>query len=392
MAESEACPRCGSAATLPIAYGMPTFELGAEARAGRVELGGCVLDPGMPTRRCRRCGHGWSAASRPVDAPPAPATRTVAAVICADWAKHASKRAVWMACIDTRRITPIAPPREGWRFADVLHVAGDVSERNGGSVLLGIDAALGMPRPYFDAVSNLPAIGPAASFVQLLPRLAQLPRFFQPLAAAQPWHVEQPFFRVPPGKGSFAALVEQAGGRTMLWRDVDRQTGAKPLFAVSGIPGTVGCATMSLWRELSPLLAQLQRDVALWPFEGNLATLLGDRRIVLAEIYPRICPAVALAERLPANPAVYAKGTRTARAVVVNRLLQAAWLNEYGVVIEAQSLAVDSDDELDALISAAALLRLILNGSDPDDATLDTRAEGGILATPALAWPALAPR
>ena len=82
-------------------------------------------------------------------------------------------------------------------------------------------------------------------------------------------------------------------------RKIDGATGAKPLFAVSGIPGTVGSGTRSFWQELIPRLTD-SLDFAVWPFEGDLRRLLASRGIVLAETYPALFYAAVLARTLPA--------------------------------------------------------------------------------------------
>lgn len=51
-----ACPRCGSTIDpVPVVYGYPTPETFAEAEAGRVRLGGCVIEPEAPDFRCPIC-------------------------------------------------------------------------------------------------------------------------------------------------------------------------------------------------------------------------------------------------------------------------------------------------------------------------------------------------
>ena len=53
------CPRCDGARSVPVVYGLPDAELEADARAGRVALGGCARDGFEPTRECRSCAHRW---------------------------------------------------------------------------------------------------------------------------------------------------------------------------------------------------------------------------------------------------------------------------------------------------------------------------------------------
>lgn len=49
------CPSCGSSDTIPIRYGFPGPEMFEKADRGEIALGGCVIMPDNPTRRCRAC-------------------------------------------------------------------------------------------------------------------------------------------------------------------------------------------------------------------------------------------------------------------------------------------------------------------------------------------------
>ena len=51
------CRRCGGQTTR-IAYGYPGPEMWEAAERGEVVLGGCVIAPGQPRRRCTACGSG----------------------------------------------------------------------------------------------------------------------------------------------------------------------------------------------------------------------------------------------------------------------------------------------------------------------------------------------
>lgn len=57
-----ACPHCG-VDLVPIVYGEPTEEMGRDAAAGLLVLGGCCIPPKpVPRRACPRCGwrrHHW---------------------------------------------------------------------------------------------------------------------------------------------------------------------------------------------------------------------------------------------------------------------------------------------------------------------------------------------
>jgi hypothetical protein len=94
----ESCPRCGSTKIIPIAYGYPSAEMRADAEAGRVELGGCVIESNMPTRRCTGCQHAWSdyERGRLESAPHSRAVVTDAVKHCAD--ELAGRRVLCPAC------------------------------------------------------------------------------------------------------------------------------------------------------------------------------------------------------------------------------------------------------------------------------------------------------
>lgn len=48
------CAWCGSHDIVPIVYGLPTTEI---AESDDVVLGGCIVQPPMPNRRCRACDY-----------------------------------------------------------------------------------------------------------------------------------------------------------------------------------------------------------------------------------------------------------------------------------------------------------------------------------------------
>ena len=54
------CPKCSSKNIIPIVFGLPGPELEAEAMAGKVSLGGCIVSPDDPEWHCRDCKHEWA--------------------------------------------------------------------------------------------------------------------------------------------------------------------------------------------------------------------------------------------------------------------------------------------------------------------------------------------
>lgn len=56
--QTATCVKCGGD-RLPIAYGYPGPDMWAAEQRGEIVLGGCTMDPGMPTSVCRECGQTW---------------------------------------------------------------------------------------------------------------------------------------------------------------------------------------------------------------------------------------------------------------------------------------------------------------------------------------------
>ena len=116
-------------------------------------------------------------------------------------------------------------------------------------------------------------------------------------------------------------------------RDVDRRCRGNPVFIVSGIPGSVGSASRALWRELAPML-ESDRSFRVWPFEGDLAQLLREAPTTIAEMYPRIAYAIAVAPTPPTRrEAPRKKGEASVREMWVSRFRASQWLKRFSVTI-----------------------------------------------------------
>ena len=249
-----------------------------------------------------------------------------------------------------------------------------------GSVLVGIDVALGVPRSYWELVLAEPRYGQPANFVDWLGKLGGDQEFFDPANVVkdhEQWRVDRPWFHVPRGQGGLTSFTQKAWDGFL--RRIDRETKAKPVFTVSGIPGTVGSGTRDFWQELAACLAS-DRDFAVWPFDGPLSELLGTNGVVLAETYPGLAYAAALADDLPTERFAVGKTKPDQRNHVCNLLEDVAWVNAYHVDIGDTAPARDDEDDFDAHLTAAAVLRCHLEGTPVvDHEWIDPVAEGSML-------------
>ncbi len=291
-------------------------------------------------------------------------------IIAVDWGKDVRKRSAYRADLDARRITRIG-------FDGSVAQLVESAAAWESPVLIGIDAAIGFPRPAWDGLVADVA-GPAPNFIDYLLH-ARLPaRFFEPVADPSEWSPKRPFIRPAAGRWSLTRFIEASGDG--LHRRIDRRLSANPVFVTSGLPGSVGSGTRALWRELIALAAEPALKV--WPFHGSIARLLASGGPVIAEIYPKACYGIALAEKLPAPLLALAKRQHLTRHRAMHRLLETDWVAAADVSILDSETAIGNEDAFDALISAAALLRLVLEGASLESiGPEDPVAEGGVLGS-----------
>jgi len=134
-------------------------------------------------------------------------------------------------------------------------------------------------------------------------------------------------------------------------------------------------------------MLESRRAFRVWPFEGALTRLLRDAPTTIAEMYPRLSYAVAVAEELPARrQEPRRKGRREAREQWLWRLRSARWLGACGATVANEAAALSSEDDFDALFAAAALLRCVVEDVPLASDGADGRAEGAILGTEAVSW------
>lgn len=295
-------------------------------------------------------------------------------MLCADWSKDPAKREVYAASVARRRVWRIKPPSGGWNVKTALDSASRL--RVGRSpVLVGFDAPIGVPASFLKLTG-------APTFKQWL-WTAKVPSLFQPVSDPHDWSVRRPFFLVPEGKGSrsgFENHLRRLGVTPK--RRIDEICKANPVFIAAGIAGAVGSAAIDLWRGLRGS----DSPPPIWPFDGTLADLLNSRApVVVAEIYPRLAYSLAgHPARHPERSLVFVSKTQPSARVryMENLLSNASWLHHEGVTVNDHWMALASEDAFDALVTAAGLLRCLLERTPLNDQRFeDPIAEGGILGS-----------
>ena len=292
-----------------------------------------------------------------------------------DWSKFAGKRSVYLCDVRRRRVKRCDPPGAGWNLAALLDFSDDLSRD--GSVLIGMDVVLGVPKGYWRLILDDRRRGAPKNFVDWLSSRCEFAGFFETVADPADWSVNRPWFKVRKGAGGLTAFTNKVRGG--MRRRIDAATGGKPVFAVSGIPGTVGSGTRDFWRELAPHLS-LDRRFKIWPFDGALDALLEDRGVALCETYPALAYAAALADDLPTGRIKVTKGDVRCRKHACNRLGRADWVHRHRVDLGSFHAAKANDDDFDAHFTAAAVLRCTVEGAAlVDTACTDATVEGSML-------------
>lgn len=298
-------------------------------------------------------------------------------VVHADWSVHRSKR--WMARAMLQsgsRYLAMPPTPVGAldRFWTRLEAAAP-----SGSILVGFDFPIGLPAAYA-------ARAGIEDFPKALEHFDE--SFYNVASRPEEISLTRPFYPDRPGGRRRQHLLDALGLASWksLHRRCDQATptrpAACPMFWTLG-GNQVGKAAIVGWREL---LAPARRDgvaVAIWPFDGALAALLQDQRLVVAETYPgEVYGHLGLALRAHGG-----KRKQAARAANAGRLLD--WTKRARIAV-APALAAEitagfdepgGDDRFDAVIGLLGLLNVVSGGrpsGEPDEPVV-RRIEGWIL-------------
>ena len=180
-------------------------------------------------------------------------------IVSVDWSKETNGRAVYTASPKSFGwfIERPVPPDGGWSLEEILELAERLAQPFDRSALVAIDAVLGVPVSY-GLQTGLESFPEAMDWLNRQGALARSIR------DPEEWRHEFPFFAVNAGEAGFNRYVERAGGRAVLYRQCERVTGGKPVFAASGIPGSVGSGSAALWSEILGARQSARREVRLW--------------------------------------------------------------------------------------------------------------------------------
>ena len=203
----------------------------------------------------------------------------------ADWSVDARKRWVARAARTTAgRYVALAPEPVSQidDFFDRLAAGAGPGE----TVFAGFDFPLGLPEAY----------ATSAGIDHFIPALARFGRgrwsdFYSPAGAPGEISIRRPFYPNKPGGTRHKHLTDGLGvaGIDDLRRVCDHPTdlrfAASPLFWTLG-GQQVGKAAISGWRDLIAPGRRARNALHIWPFDGDLATLLDRPGIVVAETYP----------------------------------------------------------------------------------------------------------
>jgi hypothetical protein len=300
----------------------------------------------------------------------------------ADWSVDPRKRWVAVARRDGGiwRLAAPAPVGEVATFLARLR-----ESAAGGSVALGVDLPIGLPRAYASRLKE-------RDFLHFLTTTASRPDFFQVCATLAEVRPDRPFY---PARGlagmtraSHAAALG-LDGAAALSRACDRATAERPpgapLFWTLGANQT-GKAAIAAWQKM--LLPALAADaVRLWPFAGAFRALLSPGTVALAETYP----AEALrhlgirlkgSKRRQSDRAAVAPSLRAAMAglaVLPDAALDAAADDGFGA-------DAAGEDRFDCVLGVLCVLN-VLAGNRPDTVPNDMwieRWEGWVLGQTAM--------
>ncbi|HXQ19987.1 MAG TPA: hypothetical protein VN781_10230 [Acidimicrobiales bacterium] len=276
-----------------------------------------------------------------------------ASVHHADWSVDPAKR--WIASAE--REGP------GYRVRSVERVADDPLRAGpAGHELLGVDFPIGLPLAYAAAV-GIDRFGDAlASLGDAL-----LPQFFEVAGSAAEISLGRPFYPARPGPAGTVRRRHLADGLGIGFSDLLRRcerpfAGRPAAAALFWLVGSqqVGRAAIHGWRTVLQPARRARRDVALWPFDGDLGDLIARHELTVAEAYP-----AESARQFGFGRAGWSKRRQADRRRVGLALIE--WARRHDVafddgvlrrVLDGFGPAAGGEDAFDATVGLFGLLRV----------------------------------
>jgi hypothetical protein len=337
---------------------------------------GCMLGSGSGSGSGSRSGSGSGA-----DWPAVVAADWPAVIAHADWGSDPRKRQVAVASLARTGASPryevvLLEPAPDGRDGDLLE---ELQGCGPGQAFVGFDFTIGLPRAYAAAAG-------VHSFPEFLDSVGSPPWQDFERVAESPGEIGlyRPFYPRRPGGTSrshlYAGLALSA---TELRRRCDGNDAETLFWTLGG--KQAGKASLHGWRLLRQARAR-GTDIALWPFDGPLASLLGGTAsFAVAEAYPR-----EFYRYIGAPPrARWSKRRRDDRLLCVPALLD--WAESLGVGWDASIRrrvtaglhdGPAGEDEFDSVVGLLGMLSVVTGtipaGPPPDDAAVYA-TEGWIL-------------
>jgi hypothetical protein len=265
----------------------------------------------------------------------------------ADWARDEGNRVCARVDVDKRTVTFVDNMR--LTFASLLDL---VRRESTGRSLLSFDLAIGIPAELRFSDGE-----PTNSFLDWIKHHSNNNDFWRETKDSEIWSTSKPFISVPAGNGALTKFTDKAGCN--LKRSFDKQFQGKSPLIVSGIPGTVGSATRSFWRELVEFLGA-ERDFSIWPFEGSFEDISEMSQIVVCENYPAISYTGVFAREFPSPRIRINKTIKESRIEAIESLDNIEWLQRCEVRLPNLECCIESEDYFDALMVGLAKLRCVL--------------------------------
>ncbi len=323
-------------------------------------------------------------------------TRMPELVAHCDWGSQPSKRWIAIATRSNGVYTAYAPQPVG-EMETLLHRLRRQAPKEA-AILVGFDFPLGLPEAYAGraGIDSFPEFLQGITETKNGSGESRWSHFHEVCASEEEISLERPFYPARPGAARRDAIHEALGlaDRNLLYRECElrhaERTNACSLFWTLG-GNQVGKSALLGWRSvIGPELQRNPESMRLWPFHGELETLLQPGVTVATETYPteyhkRIFGQTLRGKRYAAKRREIAPawlGTAHRCGIRIDRKLRRQILSGFTESnLEDVSRRDENDDAMDATIGLFGMLAALHDyGSrtEPRDKKI-RRIEGWIL-------------